>query len=454
MFTDQALEVVDSLCPRTWYFGCVATGMKSILVLAFAACLSVAQTQNSAPTDDTTAPAGTASVAVRDANINSRYLVESVGIANSRRYHISRSLVEDMQNLVGRHFNSDLFQSLASRISNELHGHQVLFRLTRGTEPDRVRVTFEVTNPKTGLDLEAPRLVYNSREGASAEGDAILSFGANTLTFAVLSDGDSMVERASGIRARFDRLAVGSERVRLGFEFDSYHEQYNSLTESAAAEQNNMGALYRTRRNFEPCASFVIAGPLTWTVGLSFQQFEQQFPSTQTASSDAIVSDLRYDNKWDDSTAGRHHFSAGYSIRVATTLLGGAFAYTRHAVDATYHWKRGHQSAELAFLGGAIAGRAPLFDRFVLGTSSTLRGWDKYEIDPLGGSRVVYGSAGYGYRMMRAFYDTGAIWEQRTNAQTRQSVGLGVKVEGVLLAVAFPIRSDHIEPVFIAGMNF
>ena len=108
------------------------------------------------------------------------------------------------------------------------------------------------------------------------------------------------------------------------------------------------------------------------------------------------------------------------------------------------------------FLAARIryAGKAPLFDRFVLGTSTTLRGWDKYDLDPLGGNRVAYGSVGYGYRMLRTFYDTGAIWDKGTRATVRQSAGIGVKVEGILFAVAFPIRSDHMEPIFIAGMNF
>jgi outer membrane protein assembly factor BamA len=263
-----------------------------------------------------------------------------------------------------------------------------------------------------------------------------------------------MVERASGIRARYDLLAAGSERIRLGFEFDSYHEQYNRATENAAAQGNDLSALYRTRRNFEPTATVAIAGPITWTVGLSFQQLEQPYPVVQTESSNALVSSLRYDKKWDETASGKHRFSAGYSLRAATGFLGSAYAYTRHAVDATYHWKRGHQSAEATFLAGGIAGTAPLFDRFVLGNSVTLRGWDKFELDPLGGGRVVYGSAEYGYRMMRVFYDSGSIWDKGAKAGVKKSAGIGLKIDGILLAVAFPIRNDRMEPVFIAGMNF
>ena len=40
-----------------------------------------------------------------------------------------------------------------------------------------------------------------------------------------------------------------------------------------------------------------------------------------------------------------------------------------------------------------------------------LRGWNKYDLDPLGGSRVVYNSLDYRYGMFDVFYDTGAIWD-------------------------------------------
>ena len=424
--------------------------MKYLLVLAFAAglCLPAQPPATALSPEDSTGNAP------QDANVNSRYMVDSVGIQNLRHYHVSKSLLEDMQNLVGARVNVPRFQDLAQRISDELHGHQVVFKLSRGTDPDHVRVTFEIHAPKTGFDVEVPRVVYNSKQSFTAEGDAVLNMGANAVTFGILSDGDTMVERASGIRARYDRLVVGSERVSLGFEFASYHEQYDGATQSAALASNDLAALYRTRMNFEPSATVKIAGPLTWTVGMSFQQFEQQYPAAQTESSNAVINTLRYDRQWEDSGSGKHRFSAAYTLRAATSFLGSAMAYTRHAVDATYHWKRGHQSVEAEVLGGAISGTAPLFDRFVLGTSTTLRGWDKYDLDPLGANRVLYGSAGYGYRGLRVFYDTGAIWEKGTPAKARHSAGIGVKLEGILVAVAFPIRNDHVEPVFIAGMNF
>ena len=456
--------------------------MKFHLVLALAALLPAwSQVTTAADQPSTDPPAAASALAeatvdssnedesVADTNVNSRYMVESVGVLSPRHYRLSWSLVEEMRHLVGARFNDQIFKDLAQRISNELHGYKVAFRLARGSDPDHVRVNFDVHGPKAGFDLEFPKLVYSSREGPSGESDAVLNVGNNTFTFGVVSDRDSMVERSSGIRTRYDRWNVGSDRVHVSLEFASYRERYDSATLTAAVQQNDLSSLYRMRRSVDPTATIILAGPLTWTVGLSLNQFsglpdsptpglpdslQHPTPAARTEAANAFVNSLRYDGHWQDSGSGTRRFSAGYSLRAATNFLGGAYAYTRHLIDATYHWKRGRQQSQVTFQAGAITGQAPLFERFVLGTGANLRGWDKYEIDPLGGSRVVYGSVGYGYRMMRVFYDTGAVWDRTKRATAKHSVGIGVRVEGILFAVAFPMRGDHMEPVFIAGMNF
>ncbi len=70
-----------------------------------------------------------------------------------------------------------------------------------------------------------------------------------------------------------------------------------------------------------------------------------------------------------------------------------------------------------AFTAGAVSGDAPLFDRFVLGTSTALPGWDRFQIDPLGASRIVHNEMSYGYRIgegtVEAFYDAGSVWQGR-----------------------------------------
>ncbi len=103
---------------------------------------------------------------------------------------------------------------------------------------------------------------------------------------------------------------------------------------------------------------------------------------------------------------------------------------------------------------GYISGRAPLFERFALGNSSTLRGWNMYDLDPLGGNRMVHNSAEYRYGIFQAFYDSGAVWDRGDTAILRHSAGVGLRQGIFSLAVAFPLREGHIDPIFMVGMNY
>ncbi len=115
----------------------------------------------------------------------------------------------------------------------------------------------------------------------------------------------------------------------------------------------------------------------------------------------------------------------------------------------------------MTVIAGAIYGQAPLFERFSIGDSTLLRGWNKYDLDPLGGNRMAYGSVTYGYRMMRVFYDTGSVWYQGKALEVKQSAGIGVssglgvlEKGAFLVALAFPIRQGQVTPGLSAGMNF
>jgi outer membrane protein assembly factor BamA len=103
---------------------------------------------------------------------------------------------------------------------------------------------------------------------------------------------------------------------------------------------------------------------------------------------------------------------------------------------------------------GAISGRAPLSERFVLGNSYRLRGWNKYDLDPIGGNRMLYNSVEYRYGVLRVFYDTGAIWDEGHPVTARHSLGIGARESVFTLALAFPVRSGHIEPIVMMGMIY
>ena len=96
--------------------------------------------------------------------------------------------------------------------------------------------------------------------------------------------------------ARYENNNVGTDRVRFRFQFENYHEQWNPATRQRCHAGES--ACTGRRQNFEPEVTFVLAKPLTLSVGASFQQMEEpvsgraargrQRPDLNSALSSAI----------------------------------------------------------------------------------------------------------------------------------------------------------------------
>ena len=80
--------------------------------------------------------------------------------------------------------------------------------------------------------------------------------------------------------------------------------------------------------------------------------------------------------------------------------------------------------------------------------------WNKFDLDPTGGDRVVHNSVEYRYGAFQIFYDSGAVWDHNETAVVRHSAGVGLRQGVFSLAVAFPLREGHIDPIFMVGMNY
>ncbi|MCX6623194.1 MAG: BamA/TamA family outer membrane protein [Acidobacteria bacterium] len=377
-------------------------------------------------------------------NVNSRYTVESVEISPERSEGLSRKLREEMQGHVGEKFDQTIFEQLRDRLRREVKAPNVSLKLLRGSRPDCVKVIFEVADHRARVDVTVPRFLYNSRQGWSGEVDAIIISGRNRFTLGVLSDGDSLLERFAGVRACY---------VRFTFEFGSFHQQWNRATLIADGEGSDPG-VYRERQMFEPRLTFSLSRPLTLTTGVSFARLEKQFPAARLESASAVTNTLRYRRYWEGSESNGQELDAGYNLRAATSVLASDFLYTRHAWDVLWSLRHDRHRFTVRFGGGVLTGNAPLFERFTAGNSSTLRGWNKYQIAPLGGNRMAQGSVEYRYRIVEVFCDSGAVWDRGSAPVARNSAGIGIRRDHFLIAVAFPFRGGRTDPVFLAGMNF
>jgi hypothetical protein len=444
--------------------------MKLVLIPALAAFTLLGQSP--APTGASAAdPASDSTEQQRasDLNVNSRYTIESINFIDQRQYKLSTSALEDIRRLIGAKVDTEALDRLAQRIRGELRAHEVTFKLTRGAAPEAVRVLINVDRAAGAVEASVPKLGYNSQLGFTGIGEVTATLASNVLTFQMVRDSDTLIERFSGIQAKYDRLSLAGGRIRLGFEFDAYEDQYDPSTLAAldgasrpSSQLSNIGAgAYGSRLNYEPSATFVLAAPLTLTIGLSFEELGELPSAARPESANAVVNTLRYHQRWIGSGGNKQELDAGYSLRAATTILGSNLGYTRHLAHARYTYSRDAQSIEVAIVAGATYGQAPLFERFALGDSAMLLGWNKYNLDPVGGNRLAYGSVTYGYHIMRVFYDTGSVWDHGQQPEAKQSLGIGVssglgvlEKGAFLLALAFPIQDSHVIPVVIAGMNF
>jgi hypothetical protein len=408
---------------------------------------------------------------VAETNVNRQYVIESVSVAGVEVDELApsklpKTLRERLKSLVGARCDVAMLEDLSAQIRRELRFLTVTEHLSKGSAPDRIRVNFEVVRRDLAFDVSLPKFLYNSEQGFTGELDASTRFRQNDFTFGMVGNGDDLTERFTGITARFDSAGLvyiaGADRVRLGVTFEDYHEQWNQATVNALPGSGL--DLYRSRWNVAPEFTFTVARPLTVAVGASFEETESESPNAASRSANAATLDIHYGRRIEGDRI-QQRIEGKYSLRVATRALGSTYAYARHLVSMKYEAKSGRHTVSDEFMGGSIVGQAPFFDRFVLGNSSTLLGWNRYEIDPLGGSRVVHNEMMYGYRvgegMIEGFYDTGVLWQpgqfgqfDRTAATLRHSLGAGYKQGIFVLAMAFPVRDGRIEPVFMAGMNY
>lgn len=392
-------------------------------------------------------------------NVNSRYTVESIEVAGEAQPLLPQSLRERVASMIGARFDPAQFDELAQEVRKQLHLRSVEPHIVRGTAPDRVRVLLMTERRSVEFDVSVPKFVYHSSQGWSAQIQASTTIArTHVLRAGLVSDGDELTERFAGVTAGYENLSSASDRVHTAFLVEDLHDQWNQATNLADGPKQT--DLYRSRRNLQPEAILRLAKPLTVTVGMSFGQMDMENTALSPRNANAIVAMVRYSNAIERS-AHPQQVEASYSLRTASGL-GGDYHYTRHRAAAHYAIQIGRSTLSEDAIVGDISGSAPLYERFVVGTSALLRGWNRYEIDPLGGNRILHNSVDYGLRInswekpgsIEVFYDAGVLWNQGQAAPLRNSMGIGYRQSVFSMVLAFPFRQGRVEPVFMVGMNY
>ena len=390
-------------------------------------------------------------------NVNCRYTVERVDLTGYQSRNVSRSIRQRLNSMIGRTLDSTALDRIAGRIREELRADDVHIRIGKGTRPQQVAVQLEIEYRHKAVDFNVSRLGYMSNEGLSGTAGVAAEFSGNRVSMSFVSDSDQLIERETGFQGGFERTHFTHES-RLGFRvgYGALSEDWNVATLTAFA-QNPKTVRYGFRQYVEPELTVEVTPELQFTIGASVDELGQVDSATgHNLASNALTTGVRYKSRFEGSAELTEDLDAAYSMHVATRALGSDFVYSRHIASVNYVLRHFRQTLRFRWLAGVVNGNAPMYDRFALGNSQTLRGWDKYALAPLGGGRMVDGSVEYRYRWLEAFYDVGSIWDrgQVQPSGTKHSVGVGIHKDALQIAMAFPIRSGRVDPVFLAGVNF
>ncbi len=392
----------------------------------------------------------------QDANVNSRFDVESVTLSGVSDSKVSKTLRDEMQKLVGEKYSEQAANELAKKLRKELRDYSVTLKVKRGEEPEHVKVIFETEQIRyRRFEFPVPPVVYHSKEGFSGAFEVPITLHHNVFTFGLVDSSDELLERNAGFRLRYENRKVGTDVVQLRFDFNGYHQTFNNATQVALAQSQDIPGIYRWRQEFSPSLSLIPHRDLKLSVGVSFEQFQLQYPEPQRQTAYAGTADIQYRHRIENGSGLRQDFSVGYDLRTATRVLDSDFVYTRHFLTADYRLSKRKHALGVHFKGGLITGIAPLFERFSLGNSTTLRGWNKFDVAPLGGARVAHGSLVYRYRPFEIFYDVGAVWDPGQTARVRHGLGFGwASRDGFFASLAFPVRLHDVAPVFMMGFRY
>jgi outer membrane protein assembly factor BamA len=187
---------------------------------------------------------------------------------------------------------------------------------------------------------------------------------------------------------------------------------------------------------------------------VSLSELESLMRPPDSQNANAVVTRIDYDQRWYGSRDVTQRVEASYELRTSAEALESDLSYTRHLASLRYRYSQRHNTviANLAF--GGISGNAPLFERFTLGDSTTLRGWNKFDIAPAGGDRVFNSSLEYRYRFVGAFLDAGSVWNNNGEMRFRLSSGFGLQGDNGFLTLAFPLNAEDLNVTFTMGVRF
>ena len=393
----------------------------------------------------------------REDNINARYIVERADITGVDD-ELTPGLRDDLAAVVGKRLNSPEADRLRERIDRELSGYDVSRRIRRGSESGRIRLVYEVRKRElpAWLDFESLRsgVVFHSEQGWGSYLDLALgNRNVRVTPIVAIDNADDLFEEYSGYGLRIEARRLGTRRLGASFEWTRFEPDWEQVTLDAFAARPDLPSLYETRSTITPQVKFAFTSDLSAAAGVSISELEPLSSTSGSQSANAFVASLEYDRGWDATSNGSHRVAAAFGIRAGSHELESDLSYRRYLGRGTYRFDFGRHHVQVTAMAGGITGGAPIFERFTLGDSRTLRGWNKYDIAPVGGDRLIYSSLEYRYRGLALFLDNGSVWDSDAERRFRVSTGFGFHAGPAFLTVGFPLNTENVTAMVALGLR-
>ena len=236
-----------------------------------------------------------------------------------------------------------------------------------------------------------------------------------------------------------------------------FNQNWREQTVFALALNPTVPGLYSERSTFTPMLSFAITQHLRISGGVGITELEpleELIPQPNSTMANVAIGSIGYSYRHRETRGAKHDVEAAFTIRNGTSSLESDYEYTRSLGQAEYTFGYKKHSVLFSAMGGVINGAAPMFERFALGDARTLRGWNKFEISPIGGNQMFHASVEYRFKFVQAFFDAGSVWNQGGQREVRTSTGFGLLAGPVYMTVGIPLNTDDLRAVFMMGLRF
>jgi hypothetical protein len=271
--------------------------------------------------------------------------------------------------------------------------------------------------------------------------------------FLALSNADDLVEEYDAYGIRIETRNSGTEELGFAIELANYDADWRDRSLTALSSESGT-FVYDSRTTFSPVVRFAFTPHFHVGGGVSITQLElDDAHGGATEMANAYVASVGYGRPWDRGGM-KQDLDASFELKAGSDTLQSDLDYRRYVGRAFYTVSWGANTVIASGIGGAITGTAPIFERFTLGDSSTLRGWDKYDIAPAGGDRLGHGSVEYRNRVFALFLDGGSVWNTVDRSRMRFSTGLGLHHDNFFATLAFPLNTSDFRTTFMIGVRF